>query len=277
MTRETVAYYLRNHPRDVARVLESARGEDLKEFINSLGDDDQAQLFSYLLPQTAAIYLAGIGAEPAASIVARLRSASAAQVLGAMSQAKRRPILDVLPLEKRTNIVHLLRYPDDAVGSLMLTNTLACRQDATVRRAKQLVRRFAETELPIMVVVDDVMKPVGLIAVSRLLSVREREFVQDHMRFVPGRLRARAEIRTVLTLPTWNSEDYLPVVETDERYVGLLPKARLHGHALATSHAAATTGDLASTVIDVADLIWTPVAEMLARASTDTAGDPHDR
>jgi Mg/Co/Ni transporter MgtE len=272
-----VAYYLRNHPRDVARVLESARAEHLKEFINGLPEDDRPGLFGNLLPQTAATYLADVDPAAAAAIVARLRSASAAQILGTMPRTKRWPILDALPLEKRTHIRHLLRYPDDAVGSLMLTNTLACRQDATIRRAKHLVRRFADTELPVMVVVDDAMKPVGLIAVSKLLRVREREFIQDHMRFVPGRLRAHAEIHTVLTLPTWNTEDYLPVVENDEHYVGLLPKSRLHGHALATR--VTTTGtsvDLATTVLDVADLLWNPAAQILARASTTTLEDPNE-
>lgn len=273
MPRDTVIHYLKHHPRDAMRVLESARAEELHAFIDSLGAEAKASVLAYLLPQTAAGYIARAGAERAAEVVAQLRSATAARVLAAVTQSRRREILEQLPLEKRTNIRHLLRYPDDSVGSLMLTTTLACRVDANVRRAKQLVRRFAQVELPMMVIVDDDMRPVGLVSVSNLLRAREREPVDMHMRFVPARLRAHAEVRTVLALPVWDSEDYVPVVETDDRYVGLLAKASLHGHALATRGAAENSDDFATTVLDVADLFWRPAAETLARAATTNSGE----
>lgn len=273
MPRDTVIHYLKHHPRDAMRVLEAARAKELHAFIDTLGTEAKANVLAHLLPQTAAGYITGVGAERAAEVVSQLRSATAARVLAAVTQGRRREILEQLPLEKRTNIRHLLRYPDDSVGSLMLTTTLACRVDATVRRAKQLVRRFAQVELPMMVVVDDDMRPVGLVAVSKLLRAREREPVDMHMRFVPARLRAHAEVRTVLTLPVWDSEDYVPVVETDDRYVGLLAKASLHGPALATRGATEKSGDFSTAVLDVADLFWRPAAETLARAAATNPGE----
>tara|TARA_R110002073_G_scaffold267842_3_gene431095 strand:+ start:1422 stop:2249 length:828 start_codon:yes stop_codon:yes gene_type:complete len=273
MPRDTVIHYLKHHPRDALRVLEAARAEELHAFIDSLGSETKANVLGYLLPHTAAGYIARVGADRAAEVVSQLRSATAARVLAAVTQGLRRDILEQLPLEKRTNIRHLLRYPDDSVGALMLTSTLACRVDANVRRAKQLVRRFSQVELPMMVVVDDDMRPVGLVSVSNLLRARERDPIDTHMRFVPARLRAHAEVRTVLALPVWDTEDYVPVVETDERYVGLLPKASLHGHALATRGTAENSEDFATTVLDVADLFWRPAAETLARAASTNSGE----
>lgn len=277
MLRKPAAYYLRNHPRDVARVAESMPLKQLVAFVATLSDDDQVLLFTDLLPQVAAPLLTAQDIDVALEIVNRLRTAVAATILGALPQSQRRPILDALSLETRTSIRHLLRYPDDAIGSIMLTNTLACRLGATVRQAKQMVRRFADTELSLMVVVDNDMKPVGLIAVSKLIRIREREKVDDHMRIVPRLIRAQAAVSSVLTSPAWNAEEYLPVVEADGRYVGLLPKARLHSYALAHGASPAIDSDLATTFLDIADLVWTPVAQMLARAGADNRGEYHER
>lgn len=276
MASDAALFYLRHHVLDAARVLELAKTNELAEFIDGLAHEDRELLLTHLLAETAAAYLARIDPEAAAEVVEGLRSSVAARILGALPQASRRPLMAALSIEKQTNIRHLLRYPDDSVGSLMLSDTLACRVDSTVRRAKRLVRRFSQVELPLMVVVDDLMKPVGLISVSKLLRVREREFVKDHMRFVPSRLRAHAEVRTVLTMPVWDTEDYLPVVESDDHYVGLLPKARLHRYALAAPAAAMQSDDITTTMLNLADMLWSPAAEVLARVSTAKEAENHN-
>ncbi len=276
MARDTTLYYLRHHVLDAARVLELAQPGELAAFIDGLDRDDQVLLLTNLLPETAAAYLAQVEPETAADVVEGLRSSIAARILGVLPQASRRRVMEALPIEKQTNIRHLLRYPDDSVGSLMLSDTLACRVDATVRRAKRLVRRLSQTELPMMVVVDDLMKPVGVISVSTLMRVREREFVKDHMRFVPSRLRAHADIRTVLAMPVWDTEDYLPVVDSDDRYIGLLPKSRLHRHALAVPAAAMDTDDVSTTILNLADMLWSPAAEVLARVTTVKEVENHN-
>ncbi|MFT4584332.1 MAG: magnesium transporter [Gammaproteobacteria bacterium] len=265
---EIVEHYLAEHPLDVVRVLETSRTTDVKTFIDSLALDEQVVVFSHLLPHTAATYLDTARPCDAAAVVARLNTNIAARIVGTLRRTVLRPILDELPVDKRENIEHLLRYPAESVGSLMLTNTLACRDDATVRRAKQLVRRFLHTELPMMVVVDSEMRPVGLVSLNTLIGVREREYVRDHMRFVPGRLRAFADVSTVLRMPIWNTEDYVPVVDATEHYVGLLPKARLHDYALSDASTASTSDELASTILNIADMVWKPAVMMLTRAST---------
>ena len=265
---EIVEYYLAEHPLDVVRVLETSRTTDVKTFIDSLALDEQVAVFSHLLPHTAATYLDTAQPSDAAAVVARLNTNIAARIVGTLRPTVLRPILDELPVDKRENIQHLLRYPAESVGSLMLTNTLACRDNATVRRAKQLVRRFLHTELPMMVVVDSDMRPVGLVSLNTLIGVREREYVRDHMRFVPGRLRAFADVGTVLRMPIWNTEDYVPVVDATEHYVGLLPKARLHDYALSDASTASTSDELASTILNIADMVWKPAVMMLTRAST---------
>lgn len=268
MPTEVVRHFLAQHPRDAVRLLETAQPDDLAAFMAALSLEERAALLADLLPQTAANWLADIDHEAAADVIEKVRSSTAAAILSALRRQDRHPILDALPAAKREQIRHRLRYPDDAVGALMLTNTLACRVDANVRRAKQLVRRFAHTEIPLMVVVDAGMKPAGILPLSRLLSAREREPVRDHMRTLPARLRAHASVASVLTLRAWNTEDYLPVVEADDRYVGLLPKAALHRHALATRIDTARSTELSDTLVALADLVWSPAAALLAQGTT---------
>ncbi len=270
---DVARYYVTHHPRDSARILEAARSADLKAFLDVLPLEEKAIVLGNLIAPTAASYLADLPSEPAAAIVDRMRSTTAAQILAVMTQAKRHPILDALRVEMQSTIRHLLRYPDDSVGALMLPKTLMCRVDATVRRAKQLVRRLADVDLPMMVVVDDTMRPEGLIAVGKLLTIRERELIKDHMRSIPVRLRAHADVHTVLHLPAWQGEDYLPVVEIGGRYVGMLPKARLHPYALAARGSGHDDDILTETVLNMADMVWGPAAEALARLAADQRGD----
>ena len=268
MDNEIVAYYLAQHPRDSTRILESASPADLRAFIDALPLDERAQVVGNLVATTAATYLDRLAPEDAAKILERLRGTVSAQILGMLPQSLRQPVLDALPVTTQSTVRHLLRYPDDSVGALMVTKTLMCRMDANVRRAKQIVRRLADIDVPIMVVVDDEMKPAGLITVGKLLAIREREPIKDHMHSIHSRLRAYADVRTVLHLSAWQTEDYLPVVEAADRYVGLLPKARLHAYALATRGSARDDDDLTRAALDVADMVWGPAAEMLARLST---------
>ena len=276
MTSETVLHYLRNHPHDTVRVIEASRGDSFTNFIAELSYPDQAQLLTNLLPKTAATYLGEIAPGDAANVVGQLHSVAAAPILGALNMTKRRLILDALPMEKGTNIRHLLRYPEDSIGSLMLSNTLACRADGSVRHAKQIIRRFDHVELPTVVVVDQAMKPVGLLSVNKLLRTRERELVSEHMRFVPTLLRANASISSVLVHPIWETEEHVPVIEPDGRYVGLLPKASLHKHALAARVSESDEASVATTFLDIADMLWVPAADALARLSTTDTRTAND-
>ncbi|MGR8947186.1 MAG: magnesium transporter MgtE N-terminal domain-containing protein [Gammaproteobacteria bacterium] len=261
-------YYIRNFPRDAVKILESARPKELKELIDGLERETCLVIFDFLLPQTTATYLASLSDEKAVEIIQSLKSSTAAQILGVIGREKRQEILTALPNEKSANIRHLLRYPDDSVGSVMHFKTLACRMDSTMRHAKRFVRRLHDVELPVMVVVDELMMPKGLISISKLLIEREREYVRDHMRNVPARFRASAPLRSVLSAPAWESEDYLPVIESDGRYVGLLSKAKLYSYSITSKGAQVRTPDFSTIALNVANLIWQPSAEALVNASS---------
>ena len=266
-------YYIRHYPRDAVKILESASLNELKEFIGGLERDILLIILDALIPQTAGNYLASISKEEAVEIIQALKSSTAAQILGTLGRAKRQEILAALSNEKSANIRHLLRYPDDSVGSLMHFKTLACRMDSTMRHAKSFVRRLSDVDLPVVVIVDELMMPKGLLSISQLLRVREREYVRDHMRIVPARFRASAPLRSVLSAPAWESENYLPVIESDGRYVGLLSKAKLYSQTNVLKGAPVHSSDFSTIALNVANLIWQPSAEALVNASSTRERD----
>jgi magnesium transporter len=209
-----------------------------------------------------------------ADIIDRLPQSIAARLLAGLHQNQRRRLLEALPAARRHSLQHALRYPEDSIGTIMLPDTPCCRSDASVRDAKRLVRRYRSEITPCLTVLDNAQRPVGLVDVGQLLRLRERDVLSEHMQSVQVRLRARARIETVVNHRAWTTADYLPVVDSDDSFAGLLAKAAVYGYALDQDPTRRTEGRASETLVALADLIWRPGAAILARTTTPEQREP---
>ena len=265
MAAEVTADYLARHPREAAPILEQADREALHGLLGTLDVELQVKLLAALLPTTVAAYASARNPSDAAGLLARMRTDDAAQVLANMPLRPRAALLEALPAGPRARLQALLRYPNDAVGALMMTPAPACRKDATVRDAKRIVRRIADSETPALVVVDDNSRPVGLITIATLMRVAEKTAVTNHMRDVDAVIRVNDLTVDVAQMSFWRTGEYGVVVHSDGRFAGLLPKSRMYEADSKVPMKDAETPRITKIVLDIVDLLWTIGATILAR------------
>ncbi|MGR8919239.1 MAG: magnesium transporter MgtE N-terminal domain-containing protein [Gammaproteobacteria bacterium] len=271
MLSELSRHYLETHPQEAADVVEAAAPAALKSLLDDMPDELRARLLPHLLSETAGDYLASIAPEAAAAQIARVAADVAARILGTMRAAERRPIIDALPSQRRESVRQVMRYPQSSVGALMQTRALVCRSGTSVRQARRIVQRFADTALSLMLVLDDDMRPVGQLPLSTLMSLPTRAVVDEHMQNCPRPFRVHDDVRAVVRDRAWHRHDYVAVVHPNGAFAGLLPKARLHDHALAEPSTAPDEQSIGTTVLSLAELALLPAIDLLVRATTDGA------
>lgn len=272
MTTALIKYYLEDHPKEAAPIIDNANQDVMLRFLQALDTGIRANLLGQLLPNTVRHYLLAEDPQIAAQTLAILRASTIAHILQGLSVAERAPILDSWTDEKRESVRHQLRYPRDSVGAILITPTPACRENSTVRQAKRLVRRLSSPS-SVLAVLDEDMYPVGLLDFSQLLRLREREIIGHHMRRIPRPFKTRVEISVAAQHSAWMGEDFLPAVGSDEKFAGLISKSQLLHYLEAQRPAAETEDELLITVMNLAELFLKPAAEFMATAMAGTRGE----
>ena len=102
--------FLKSHPVDAARVLESLPASDLADLLVALPTGATSELLQRLAPISAAKALALIPAPSAARALESMRPDAVAAVLRVMNAPHRAPIVDSVSPERRKQLERLLRY-----------------------------------------------------------------------------------------------------------------------------------------------------------------------
>jgi Mg/Co/Ni transporter MgtE len=273
MSSPLIEYYLRHHPREAVSVIEQGGIQPAVDFLGSLEPQVRAQLLSCLLPTIARAYLLGARVEDAAAALDTLRASIIVSLLQSLRHSERAPILDRIVEEKREAVYHQLRYPSDSVGAIISVQTAACRSTSTVQQAKRIVRRLSSADTPLVVVVDQAMQPLGALDFGQLLRLREREIVADHMKPFAQRFSVRSAMSVVAEHSAWQFADYLPAVEHDESFVGIVSKSRLFNYLAGERSDTASADEMMQTLIALGELFWMPAADFIARATTGRQED----
>jgi magnesium transporter len=268
MASELARYYVANFVEDAAKVIENLDTNAAAEFIGALDADEAAALLCHMLPAAARSCLLTFSAERAADVLRELPHAHAVRLLALVPRERQRDILSALPQDRRQMLQHALFYPEDSIGTVVIPNPPCCRNTAEVVDAKRMLTRDGLDEVPILTVVDDAHRPIGLLEFSELLRLDDSELIAEHMRPVPVRLRARADLATAVNLRAWLTEDYLPVTDAENRFIGLLAKTAVYQLLLLSNGERRGPDDAAAAVFSLAELFWRPGAELLVDATT---------
>ena len=209
---------------------------DIAAFLGELEPDQQAIVFR-LLPK-----------ELAAEVFAYLDdSEDQERLIGALSDRELREVLDELYLddavdiieempasvvsrilrntgaETRQQINELLNYPKDSAGSIMTTEFVSLRPDATVSDCFQRIRREGvdkETIYTCYVTHNRVL--MGVVTVRQLLladaGTRVRDIMEDHVISVETAMD-REEAAQLMSRYDLSA---LPVVDAEDRVVGII-------------------------------------------------------
>ena len=235
-------------PQRLTELVEHKQFRPLRELLTEMNEVDIAAFLGELEPDQQAIVFRLLPKELAAEVFAYLEdSEDQERLIGALSDRELREVLDELYLddavdiieempasvvsrilrntgaETRQQINELLNYPKDSAGSIMTTEFVSLRPDATVSDCFQRIRREGvdkETIYTCYVTHNRVL--MGVVTVRQLLladaGTRVRDIMEDHVISVETAMD-REEAAQLMSRYDLSA---LPVVDAEDRVVGII-------------------------------------------------------
>ncbi len=169
------------HEADVGDLIEALEPDERPRLIRLLGDDFDFTALTELDELVRVQILQDLPAGEVAEGILDLDTDDAVTILEDLEPTEQAAILSEIPPRERVALARVLELPEDSAGRLMQTDFIAVPPFWTVgqaidymREAKDLPDEFYE-----LFVVDPTNKPVGAIALNRLLRSKRPTLITD--------------------------------------------------------------------------------------------------
>ena len=228
-------------PGEVDAYLATLSGADVVRAMFRLDDDDRHRVLRALAPETAAEFIEDVPDEvaadliealpvaEAASIVTALPSHEQADVLAAVEDVDMNRILGAMAPESAAEARHLLRYPADSAGGLMVREYLAFPPTATAREVLEELTAGARSLSGYLLQYCYVVAGRRLVGVARtrwLVAVPPTTPLANVMR-PPTVVNVEADLATVDTCLEESEVLSLPVTDDAGTMLGVVERAHV--------------------------------------------------
>jgi magnesium transporter len=214
------------HPRDTARFLEMGQPDEAVVFLEGLEEDDVAPIVDGMTPGFAAQVLAAMEAARRDAVLAEMDPPCALAALHEMPEHEREAISQALDAVVAQRIAHAQTYPADTAGGMMLREFVTLTDDLTVEGAIARLRRAPRQQLHYLYVVDARGMLAGVLPMRELLSARARQPIEELLVRPAISVRTDAPRQRVLQLMEERELLGLPVVDRQDRLVGVVTPAQ---------------------------------------------------
>ncbi len=261
-------HFIQTHSQNAARVLEELSAEAVGSFIGSIPDSIGLSVLTSMLPYHAAKCLETMPRDTAAKYLAQLNPKQAASILRQSIEAARTELIHSLPRLQASRLSRLLSYPRTLVGAWMDPVILSLPVETRVGEAKK--RIFTEKyDYRIIFIVDIDNRVVGSVSLVELLKFsKDQVSINDITQSMVNPIFASTTLDRAINADGWSDSDVLPVIDREEKLVGVLRFADLR-EALNTPsldvHASTESNNLVNITeiccLRLADLIVTTLAK----------------
>jgi len=228
---ELVAYL---HPADVADLLEHLDEDGRDTLIEIFQGALDPEVFSELDENVRDDLVEKLGFDYVASAVTELNTDDAVQVMEELEEHEQKQVLEAIPAGDRTLIEEGLAYPEDSAGRLMQREVMTVPEFWNAGETIDFLRQRAVEEeagedggsMPDLFydifVVDPAHKPIGSVALSRLLKSRRAVPVMDMMSDDMKLISVEEDQEDVAYLFSQRDLVSAPVIDTGGRLVGVI-------------------------------------------------------
>ncbi|MCC6207237.1 MAG: magnesium transporter [Gammaproteobacteria bacterium] len=259
--------YLESHPLDAARTLERLPAQISARLLEAIPSELAARLLAAMSPKAAGACLHEIPEFLGTRIQHAVPPVAMAHILKVVSPEETRTLLARLRLRDRMHIERLLYYPLDTVGAHMDAVPFTLASDLSIGEALRRVRAYPPAGNEVFVV-DRAQRLVGIIDSIALIKGDGRMPLQTLVRPAPARLSVRTTLTMTRAHPAWQNHRALPVIEGDGILVGAISyRTVIEATQLISTHPPANA-DLIDSVLNLAQIFWTALAELLHNLST---------
>ncbi|MCL2069613.1 MAG: magnesium transporter [Treponema sp.] len=209
---------------DISEIFDELDRESIIKIFRILPKAVAADVFAHLDNDHQRIIVEALTDTEIGEIMSKLFVDDAVDFIEEMPANVVKRVLLTVPHEKRTLINQILQYPEDSAGSLMTTEYVDLREDATVRKAFDYIRHTGvskETIYTCYVIRRDRLL-VGVVPAKTLMLARPRDLIGDIM-----------DTNLVFAYTTDDQEAIadkfrkygllaIPVVDKEQRLVGII-------------------------------------------------------
>lgn len=212
------------HAADVADLLEQISSSDRQALIELWGGEINGEILSELDESIRQPLIESLPSEVLAEAIRELDSDDVVDLVEDLRQQQQTRILGALERTERIGVESALSYPEYSAGRMMQRELVALPEDWTVgetidhiRHSEDLPEQFYH-----IILVSPAMKPVGYVALGRLLSSKRSHALKEIM---------EPSFRTVTVTEEESQVAYLfnhyhlistPVVDENGRLVGVI-------------------------------------------------------
>jgi CBS domain-containing protein len=215
----------RLHPAQLADLVEQASHSEGEEILGAVGGDPEleADVFEELEPNHQQEFIEDRSDTEIAEVLARMESDDAADLVNELPEERRDEVVRLLPLVQRRRVRALLGYDPATAGGLMSPEFLCVFSQATQQEVLDRVRgsRTSPEALAWIYVMNASKRLIGAIALVDLLRA-DVDAAVGEIADVPQRVRTDAELEEVARLMTDFDLTVVPVVDAEERLVGVV-------------------------------------------------------
>lgn len=258
--------YVEAHPADAARVLERLPTPQASAFFAALPARALAPAFGAMLPIAAGRILAELPDEHTVALLSALGTQPALSVLRHVPEARRAKLVAELPTVTAVASRLLLGYPDDSVGAWTDPEVVALPADAAIEDALLRVRAMPGTRVEEIYTVGMGERLMGSVEIATLLRAPTHAALETIARKPAAVLPAASPLAGAATHRGWQHAAGLPVVEANERLIGVLRRATLM-RALARNRSPSAQTETLEVLGVIANGYWQAIAGLVGAAA----------
>ncbi|MDR2543105.1 MAG: magnesium transporter, partial [Treponema sp.] len=209
---------------DIAGILEKLDREKLIQLFRVLPKAIASDIFAYIDSENQQTIIEALSDSEIGEIMSKLYVDDAVDFIEEMPANVVKRVLDNVMPEKRKLINQILQYPEDSAGSIMTTEFVDLREDATVREAFDTIRSTGpnkETIYNCYVIRRDRLL-VGMISVKTLMLARPHERIADIMDTNHVFAQTTDDREAIADQFKKYSLLAMPVVDKEKRLVGII-------------------------------------------------------
>ena len=219
--------YLGLYPGEAARVVETLPVEEIVALFNREPAARLTALFERLLPDVGAEVLQRMGAVAAREVLSRLEPDRAALLLSRLGPEAQAALLRSLDGWLAKELQSLIIYPPGSAGSLMDPRATVARPESTVAETLNTVHAAGRKRIYDVCVIDDHGHLIGTVALQDLAVADGHERLEELLRLAPVSVSAMATREELVDLMTQHRLSSLPVVDAEDRVVGIIRHDKL--------------------------------------------------
>ncbi len=217
------------HYTDIADLLERVSEDKRAHLVEVIRDEFDAEILPDLDDAVRDEVIELLGIEGVAAAMVELDSDDAVEVLEELGEDDQKRVLDAIPESDRTLLEEGLAYPDDSAGRLMQRELVTVPTFWSIGDTIDFMRHNADSEdnpLPdqfyVIYVVDPFHRPVGKVALDKILRTRRPVKLEDVMETDLKIVPATADQEDVAFLFRQRDLVSAPVVDDSGRLVGAI-------------------------------------------------------